>query len=131
MGVLSFTLCRGSPCGCPRFLKSRTPTRGVPTHGWISTLGRCLPRPRIPDGNITSKTKEDREGPENMSAENLWDVVVAGAGIGGMALAIRLARQGYRVALVERRTPGTFRVGESLDWEAPVYLKRVGFSVDA
>src|SRR5205085_1332950 len=42
-----------------------------------------------------------------------------------------LARQGFRVVLIERRTPGTFRVGESLDWEAPIFLRRLGFSIEA
>ena len=58
-----------------------------------------------------------------------YDVVVAGGGVGGLALATRLARQGRRVAVVERSEPGTFRVGESLDWEAPVFLGRLGFDV--
>src|SRR5258706_12161237 len=65
-----------------------------------------------------------------MSTPYSWDVVVVGAGIGGMALAIRLGRQGYRVALVERQTPGTFRVGESLDWESPIFLRRLGFPIE-
>jgi halogenation protein CepH len=58
-----------------------------------------------------------------------YDVVVAGGGVGGLALASRLARQGRSVAVVERTEPGTFRVGESLDWEAPVFLGRLGFDV--
>jgi flavin-dependent dehydrogenase len=58
-----------------------------------------------------------------------YDVVVAGGGVGGLALATRLGRQGYRVALVERTEFGEFRVGESLDWEAPVFLGRLGFDV--
>lgn len=57
---------------------------------------------------------------------NEYDVVVVGAGIGGMALATRLGRRGHRVAIIEPTAPGTFRVGESLDWEAPVYLKKLG-----
>jgi flavin-dependent dehydrogenase len=61
--------------------------------------------------------------------ETRFDVVVAGGGVGGLALATRLARQGRRVAVVERTEPGTFRVGESLDWEAPVFLGRLGFDV--
>ncbi len=58
------------------------------------------------------------------------DVAVVGAGIGGIALALRLAREGRRVAVVDPTPAGTFRVGESLDWEAPVYLERLGFSID-
>jgi len=59
-----------------------------------------------------------------------FDVAVAGGGVGGLALATRLAREGRRVAVVERAEPGTFRVGESLDWEAPVFLARLGFDVE-
>jgi flavin-dependent dehydrogenase len=58
-----------------------------------------------------------------------YDVAVAGGGVGGLALATRLARSGHRVAVVERTRAGTFRVGESLDWEAPVFLGRLGFDV--
>jgi flavin-dependent dehydrogenase len=59
-----------------------------------------------------------------------YDVVVAGGGVGGLALATRLAREGRRVAVVERTEPGSFRVGESLDWEAPVFLGRLGFDME-
>src|SRR5438045_668212 len=63
------------------------------------------------------------------------DVVVAGAGVGGLALATRLGRLGCRVLVVERRLPSPgapvpFRVGESLDWEAPIYLRRLGISLE-
>jgi flavin-dependent dehydrogenase len=58
-----------------------------------------------------------------------YDVVVAGGGVGGLALATRLGRQGHRVALVERTEFGEFRVGESLDWEAPLFLERLGFDM--
>jgi flavin-dependent dehydrogenase len=59
-----------------------------------------------------------------------FDVVIAGGGVGGMALGTRLAGRGYRVVMVEKRPPPEFRLGESLDWEAPVYLKRLGLPVD-
>jgi flavin-dependent dehydrogenase len=61
----------------------------------------------------------------------LADVIVAGGGVGGMALAARLAARGRRVVLVEAKPPPEFRLGESLDWEAPVYLRRLGLPVDA
>lgn len=57
-----------------------------------------------------------------------WDVLVVGGGIGGMTTALLLAKKGYSVALIEPSTPGNFRVGESLDWEAPLFFKRLGFS---
>ncbi|HEU4429385.1 MAG TPA: tryptophan 7-halogenase [Myxococcota bacterium] len=59
-----------------------------------------------------------------------YDVVIAGGGVGGMALAARLAERGYRIVMVEKKPPPEFRLGESLDWEAPVYLKRLGLPVD-
>ena len=58
-----------------------------------------------------------------------YDVVIAGGGVGGIALGTRLGRQGYRVVIVERAEFGEFRVGESLDWEAPVYLERLGLAL--
>jgi flavin-dependent dehydrogenase len=61
---------------------------------------------------------------------NDYDVVIAGGGVGGMALAARLSERGYRSVLVEKKPPPEFRLGESLDWEAPVYLKRLGLPVD-
>ena len=81
----------------------------------------------------TAETERAAEGAGQAGAQAdaaaEYDVVVAGGGVGGLALATRLARQGRRVAVVERTEPGTFRVGESLDWEAPVFLSRLGFDV--
>lgn len=59
------------------------------------------------------------------------DVVVAGGGIGGLALSITLARSGRRVTMIERRPDGAFRLGESLDWEAPIFLRRLGVEVQS
>src|SRR5688500_16542653 len=59
-----------------------------------------------------------------------WEVAILGAGVGGMALATWLAKQGHRVVLVEKPAPSTFRGRESLDWEAPLFLKRLGFCPD-
>ena len=44
-------------------------------------------------------------------------------------MAVDAAREGRKVALVERTEFGVFRVGESLDWEAPVFLGRLGFDM--
>jgi flavin-dependent dehydrogenase len=63
-------------------------------------------------------------------ADGSYDVVIAGGGVGGMALAARLGERGYRVVMVEKKPPPEFRLGESLDWEAPIYLKRLGLPVD-
>ena len=64
-----------------------------------------------------------------VDAAREFDVVVSGGGVGGLALATRLARKGRKVAVVERTEFGVFRVGESLDWEAPVFLGRLGFDM--
>ena len=84
--------------------------------------------------DVGARTEQGVAGPAAAGTEGRalaldYDVVVAGGGVGGLALATRLARQGRRVAVVERTEPGTFRVGESLDWEAPVFLGRLGFDV--
>ncbi|MBK7994261.1 MAG: NAD(P)-binding protein [Blastocatellia bacterium] len=60
---------------------------------------------------------------EITKADTLWDVIVVGSGLGGIALSILLARLGYRILVIERNAVGHFRVGESLDWEAPIFLK--------
>src|SRR5262249_23798717 len=91
--------------------------------------------PQAPEGDRGATEAQGvgpggRGGPQAKAGDAPeYDVVVAGGGVGGLALATRLARQGRRVAVVERTEPGTFRVGESLDWEAPVFLGRLGFDV--
>src|SRR4051812_518596 len=58
-----------------------------------------------------------------------FDVAIAGAGLAGGALALRLARAGVRVALLD---PGTFPrdklCGEYLSPEGGVVLDRLGLS---
>ena len=95
-------------------------------------LARSQARGRVealPDAGRTSVGTRSRRAPARAAAGG-YDVVVAGGGVGGLALATRLARQGRRVAVVERTEFGTFRVGESLDWEAPVFLERLGFDIE-
>lgn len=58
------------------------------------------------------------------------DVVVVGGGVGGVALATVLARRGRRAIVIEKKPPLVFRVGESLDWEAPIFLRKLGVEVD-
>ncbi|HEX2485440.1 MAG TPA: tryptophan 7-halogenase [Myxococcota bacterium] len=77
----------------------------------------------------TTTAGPDASSPAAAGEPLAYDVAVAGGGVGGLALATRLARAGHRVAVVERTRAGTFRVGESLDWEAPVFLGRLGFDV--
>ncbi|MEU8500979.1 NAD(P)/FAD-dependent oxidoreductase [Streptomyces lavendulae] len=49
--------------------------------------------------------------PNPESAGHDYDVVISGAGLGGSAAAILLARRGVRVALLERRSdPGAYKV---------------------
>ncbi|HSR51049.1 MAG TPA: FAD-dependent oxidoreductase [Acidobacteriota bacterium] len=58
------------------------------------------------------------------------DVLVLGAGLGGLAAALELARKGWRVTIVEREAPPWHRLGESFDWETPVLLARLGFDLE-
>jgi flavin-dependent dehydrogenase len=55
-----------------------------------------------------------------------WDVLVIGGGPAGSATAIRLARKGRRVLLVEKAHHPRFHIGESLlPWSMP-YLEELG-----
>ncbi len=49
-----------------------------------------------------------------MNSSEIYDVLVIGAGPGGSAAAIRLAKAGYSVLVVDRQTFPRFRIGESL-----------------
>jgi flavin-dependent dehydrogenase len=56
----------------------------------------------------------------------VFDVLVAGGGVAGCALSMRLAHAGCSVALLERTDYGEFRVGESLPPSAVPRLLRLG-----
>ena len=57
-------------------------------------------------------------------------VLVLGAGLGGLATALQLSRLGWRVTIIEKEPPPWNRVGESFDWETPVFLKQLGLDLD-
>ena len=54
------------------------------------------------------------------------DVVIAGAGVAGLALGILLAKDGLRPVCIDPDLPPRTRVGESLDWSAPALLAELG-----
>jgi menaquinone-9 beta-reductase len=58
------------------------------------------------------------------------DVVIVGAGPGGLAAAIPLARAGRRVVCIDHEPFPRERVGESLDWSAPKLLRSLGVESD-
>lgn len=58
------------------------------------------------------------------------DVIVIGAGLGGLGACILQAQAGLRVVCIEpKRFPHAY-VGESLDWSAPALLQKLGLSRD-
>lgn len=59
-------------------------------------------------------------------SHGVFDVLVAGGGPAGCALALRLARAGCSVAVLEKTNYEEFRVGESLPPTAVPRLKRLG-----
>jgi flavin-dependent dehydrogenase len=58
------------------------------------------------------------------------DAVVIGAGLSGIAAAIHLARNGFRVTCIEQRKEICNIVGESLDWSAPDLFANLGLSME-
>ena len=58
------------------------------------------------------------------------DAVVIGAGLSGIAAAIHLARNGFRVLCVEQRKEIRNIVGESLDWSAPDLFSNLGLPME-
>lgn len=58
------------------------------------------------------------------------DVVIVGAGPGGLAVAISLARAGRKVVCIDPQPFPRLRVGESLDWSTPALLGALGLPSD-
>src|SRR5579863_5038385 len=58
------------------------------------------------------------------------DAVVIGAGLSGIAAAIHLARNGFRVICIEQRKDIANTVGESPDWSAPGLLADLGLPME-
>ncbi len=58
------------------------------------------------------------------------DVAVLGAGMGGLAAALSLAKAGRSVVLLDRSEPPWRRVGESFDWETPRFLEDLGLDLE-
>jgi flavin-dependent dehydrogenase len=59
------------------------------------------------------------------------DVVIVGAGPGGLAVAISLARAGQRVVCIDPDPFPRLRVGESLDWSTPALLRALGLPTES
>ncbi|MEP7763035.1 NAD(P)/FAD-dependent oxidoreductase [Sanguibacter sp. 25GB23B1] len=75
---------------------------------------------------MTRRDAPDGERPPSSGARRVHDVVVVGAGPAGSATALRLARAGLDVALVERGTFADSRVGESLAPAVQPLLRDLG-----
>jgi flavin-dependent dehydrogenase len=58
------------------------------------------------------------------------DAVVIGTGLSGIAAAIHLARNGFRVLCIEQREEIRNIVGESLDWSAPDLFSNLGLPME-
>ncbi|MCX4241061.1 NAD(P)/FAD-dependent oxidoreductase [Paraliomyxa miuraensis] len=59
------------------------------------------------------------------------DVLVLGAGLGGLCAALALARRGFSVTIVDQQAPPWPRVGESFDWETPRLLEHFGLDLES
>lgn len=58
------------------------------------------------------------------------DAVVIGSGLAGIAAAIHLARDGFKVMCLEQRRDIANTVGESLDWSAPDLFAKLGLPME-
>ena len=63
-----------------------------------------------------------------MSKTQGFDVVIIGSGVGGGATALRLARSGLSIALVER---GTFLPREPENWDADAVFREGRYGLAA
>lgn len=82
--------------------------------------------PKTADGQIRSVAEPASRQSETSSGR--YDVVVAGAGLGGLAAAIHLRRGGLRVLCIEPEKFPHNKVGESLDWSSPGMLAQLGIT---
>jgi menaquinone-9 beta-reductase len=91
-------------------------------------------KPNLVEPGFSEKlwTVGDRDRTElsRQSDRLISDVVVVGAGPGGLGLAISLARAGRKVVCIDPEPFPRVRVGESLDWSAPALLKALGLPRD-
>ena len=60
-----------------------------------------------------------------------YHVIVIGGAVAGYAAAISLADKGHAVAVLDKDLDGPRHLGESLDWETPAMLDRLGIDLDA
>ncbi|WDE02169.1 NAD(P)/FAD-dependent oxidoreductase [Thalassomonas actiniarum] len=60
----------------------------------------------------------------------LYDAIIVGAGVAGMAAASALAKQGLRIAIIDRGAPDVLKPGECLMADALKIMKRLGLSED-
>src|SRR5579863_706081 len=77
---------------------------------------------------VGDKSAGEPASNQESTPPNRYDVVVAGAGPGGLAAATHLGRGGLRVVCMEPDKFPHDRVGESLDWSAPRMLDQLGIS---
>lgn len=79
----------------------------------------------------TELTQAAPAGPPLAADGTEQDVLVLGAGLGGLSAALDLSRRGWRVTIVEKEPPPWHRVGESFDWETPLLLEELGLDLEA
>lgn len=86
---------------------------------------------RLMTGQTFGDTRVERSshGASELT-DDQYDVVIAGAGVAGLAAGIGLAGAGHRVVCFEPQRFPRRRVGESLDWSAPALLEELGLSSD-